>query len=171
MNKILIVVDMQNDFLTGSLANPDACTIIPNILAEELKDDYEYILFTMDTHDDNYFQTAEGRMLPIKHCIKGTHGQQVVEELTTINKPMGFQLKSTFGSLELAETIKGFDNVSEVTLVGTCTDICVISNAIILKTLLPELTVNVISDCCAGTTPENHAAALKTMKSCQINII
>jgi nicotinamidase/pyrazinamidase len=168
MSKALIVVDMQNDFLTGSLANPAACEIIPNIRLEENKDEYDFVIFTKDTHQSDYLQTPEGKHLPIEHCIEGTWGHQVTDELLTIHKHLVVLNKPTFGSLEL---YKMLEDVNEVTLVGTCTDICVVSNALILKAALPELVVNVKADCCAGTTPENHEAALKVMKSCQINII
>lgn len=168
MSKALIVIDMQNDFLTGNLANPDACEIIPNIRIEENKEDYDCIIFTRDTHNTNYLQTPEGKNLPIEHCIEGTWGHQIVDELLTVNKHLVTLNKPTFGSLELYKVV---EDCEEVTLVGTCTDICVVSNALILKAAMPELVVNVKADCCAGTTPENHKAALQVMQSCQINII
>lgn len=168
MSKALIVIDMQNDFLTGSLANPDACKIIPYIRLEENKDEYDCIIFTKDTHQPDYLQTPEGKQLPIEHCIEGTWGHQLTNELLSIRKHFVVLNKPTFGSLELSKLL---DDFNEVTLVGTCTDICVVSNALILKAALPELAVNVKADYCAGTTPENHEAALKVLKSCQINII
>lgn len=168
MSKILIVIDMQNDFLTGSLANPAACEIIPNIQTEASKEEYDGIIFTKDTHDSNYLSTPEGQKLPVEHCLKGTWGHRVVGELLNINKPIKMINKTTFGSLDLWKQLEGVD---EVTLVGTCTDICVVSNALILKAALPNLIINVIADCCAGSTDKNHEAALTIMRSCQINII
>lgn len=183
MKKITVVIDMQNDFLTGSLPNPDAVSIIPSILNEIKKSDF--VIYTRDTHGSDYFETQEGKKLPIKHCIKDTWGWEIVDELNPnsipeLNKTTSWCVvnKPTFGYVDiwknnvfstLMDTI-GQNNI-EVTFCGTCTDICVVSNALIVKSLYPELTVNVKADACAGLTPEKHKAALDVMSSCQINII
>ena len=183
MKKITIVIDMQNDFLTGALANPDAVSIIPSIL-EEIKT-ADYVVYTRDTHDSNYMETQEGKKLPVPHCINDTWGWQIVDELNpnsipNLNGKTSWSVvnKPTFGYVDiwkdyifstLMDTI-GQKNI-EVTFCGTCTDICVVSNALIVKSLYPELTVNVKADACAGLTAEKHKAALDVMSSCQINII
>ena len=165
--KTLIVVDMQNDFVHGPLGTPEARAIIPNI--KKKIDQYiehgDRVIFTRDTHATNaYLKTNEGRHLPIKHCIYGTKGWMVVDELdvTTcehINKP-------TFGWTY-------WDNYlfEEIELCGVCTDICVASNALMLKAMFSEINITVDANCCAGTTPENHKAALQVMKSCQIEVM
>lgn len=165
--KTLIVVDMQNDFLTGSLANPAAEAIIQNIKRkiEEYEHEGNEIIFTRDTHNADYLSTTEGKHLPIPHCIQGTYGWLVVDEL---NHPECRHInKKTFG-YRYWEYEGDFD---EVELVGTCTDICVISNALILKAQFPDAKITVDASCCAGVTPESHKAALTTMKMCQINVI
>jgi len=177
MRKILIVVDMQNDFVTGALGSEDAQKILPGVRAKidaYHKEDAE-VIFTRDTHGEDYMQTNEGKHLPVPHCIKGTDGWQICAELTdgitseykTVDKP-------TFGFLGwkdvlASETADGSD--LDIEMVGVCTDICVVSNALILKALYPEATVRVDAGCCAGVTPEAHAAALATMRSCQVDII
>ena len=169
--KILIVVDMQNDFVTGSLANPDAEAIIPGIAKKiaEYEKNGDRIIFTRDTHKANYLETPEGKALPVPHCINGTKGWLVVDELNHpecehINKP-------TFGYRYWEYDLGDMPKIDEIELVGTCTDICVLSNAIILKTQFPNVPITVDSSCCAGVTPEKHAAALEVMRSCQINVI
>jgi nicotinamidase-related amidase len=164
--KTLIVIDMQNDFVTGSLVNPAAEAIIPFIKAECESGKYDRIIFTQDTHRENYLETQEGKHLPIKHCIRGTEGWAVVPELrgfadNTIEK-------GQFGATQWMGIAFALND--EVTLVGTCTDICVISNALILKAFFPETKITVLAKGCAGLTPEKHAAALEVMKSCQINV-
>jgi len=170
MKKILIVVDMQNDFITGSLGSQQAEAILPAVKEkiEKYKKNGDAVMFTRDTHGGEYLDTQEGKCLPVVHCVKGTGGHMIADALNTegssiIDKP-------TFGSLELAEkAAKG--NYDEIELCGLCTDICVVSNAMILKARLPETMVTVDAACCAGTTEENHKAALLTMKSCQVNIV
>lgn len=166
---------MQNDFVTGSLANKDAEKIIPNIKNEIGSYKYEHIMFTRDTHNENYLSTPEGQSLPIKHCIWGTYGWQIHEGLLSsashYTPKVTFLNKPTFGTIGLLSHIESCGDFDEVVLCGTCTDICVISNALILKTLKPTLKVTVIADACAGLTPEKHNAALEVMKSCQINVI
>lgn len=168
--KILIVVDMQNDFVTGALANPVAKAIVPKIAKkiEKYKRKKDRIIFTRDTHNSDYLDTPEGEALPIPHCINGTWGWLVVDELSHpeckhINKP-------TFGYRYWEYDIYDGNDLTEIELVGTCTDICVISNALILKAVCPNIKISVDSSCCAGLTPEKHAAALEVMKSCQINV-
>lgn len=179
MKKITIVIDMQNDFLTGSLANPDAVNIIPSVLEEIKKADY--VMYTRDTHSKNYLKTQEGKNLPVPHCIEGTHGWQIVDELDPhsiadikmwhiVNKP-AFGDVNIWMDMYFADLVNWSGEGVEVTFCGTCTDICVVSNAMIVKSLYPELVVNVKADACAGLTPEKHKAALDVMSSCQINII
>lgn len=164
--KTLIVVDMQNDFINGSLGTPEAVAIVPNVKKkiEEYKARGDQIIYTRDTHFDNYLETNEGKHLPVEHCIKNTSGWHiadclVVEDCDCIDKV-------TFGWTKW----NGY-NFEEVELVGLCTDICVVSNALILKAMFPEINVTVDASCCAGVTPESHKAALLTMKMCQINVI
>ena len=179
MKKITIVIDMQNDFLTGALANPDAVNIIPSVL-EQIKS-ADYVMYTRDTHSENYLETQEGKNLPVPHCVIGTHGWQIVDELDPNNiadiKMWHIVNKPTFGYVNIWMDMYFDDLVNwngeavEVTFCGTCTDICVVSNAMIVKSLYPELVVNVKADACAGLTPEKHQSALDVMSSCQINII
>ena len=167
--KVLVVVDMQNDFIDGSLGTKEAESIVSNVskkIADCRKEGYK-VYFTRDTHSQKYLDTQEGRNLPVIHCIKGTDGWQINSSLDysedeVINKP-------AFGSLELAELIKK-DDPEEITLIGLCTDICVISNAMILKAALPEVKISVVENCCAGVTPESHKNALEAMKMCQITV-
>ncbi len=170
MKKLLIVVDMQNDFVTGTLGTNEAENIVSNVKlkVEEYKKNFHNIIFTRDTHMENYLESLEGKNLPIMHCIKGTKGHEIIDELDT----NGYKIieKPSFGSLELAE-LTAKDNYDEIELCGLCTDICVISNAIILKAKLPETKISVDQNCCAGVSVDTHNAAIKTMKMCQINII
>ena len=165
--KTLIVVDMQNDFVDGALGTKEAEEIIENVKNKinEYYENGDKIIFTRDTHFDNYLETNEGKNLPIKHCVKDSDGWQIVEGLEVenaiyINKP-------TFGYTEWSKYELG----DEIEIIGLCTDICVVSNALIIKALYPEANVTVDSKCCAGVTPETHEAALKTMKMCQVNVI
>ena len=165
--KTLIVVDMQNDFIDGALGTKEAQAIVPNVKKkiEEYKARGDEIIFTRDTHFDGYLETNEGKHLPVKHCIRGTHGWQVSDD---IGNGVGYEVidKITFGY----DGWDGFD-FEEVELVGLCTDICVVSNALILKAQFPKINITVDASCCAGVTPESHKAALTTMKMCQINVI
>lgn len=169
--KILIVVDMQNDFVTGVLANPAAQAIIPNIAKKikEYQKNGDKVIFTRDTHTPDYLNTLEGKNLPIPHCIYGTYGWLVVEEL---NYPECHHInKTTFGYPHWRYEIDDATNeITDIELVGTCTDICVISNALLLKAAFPRIPISVDSSCCAGLTPEKHEAALDVMHSCQINV-
>lgn len=167
--KHFVVVDMQNDFCTGALANKDAVAIIPRIKAElqAAKAEEASIIFTRDTHADNYMETGEGKHLPVKHCVKDTEGWQVVPELMEeTDENTLFIDKTHFGFDNWAEYVKEGD---EVVICGTCTDICVVSNALALKAI-EGVEVTVIADCCAGLTKESHEAALKVMECCQCNI-
>ncbi len=164
--KTLIVVDMQNDFITGSLGSKDAEAIVP-LVKEKIEKFDGRIIFTRDTHGEDYLKTQEGRKLPVEHCIKGTEGWQICDEL----KPYAKEIldKETFGSMNLPELID--ENCDEIELCGLCTDICVISNAMILKAAFPEKTVRVDGKCSAGVSTESHENALSAMKAVQIEII
>ena len=170
MKRLLIVVDMQNDFVTGSLGSPLAQQIVPPVKAkiEEYKKSGDKIVFTRDTHSADYLTTQEGKYLPVTHCVEGTDGHLIIGELDVSGCDV-FD-KPTFGSLELAELV-GEGDYGEVEICGLCTDICVVSNALILKAQLPETKITVDAACCAGVTEESHLAALLTMKMCQVDII
>lgn len=171
MKNVLIVVDMQKDFIDGALGTKEAEAIVDNV-AEFVKAFDGEVVFTRDTHFDNYMETQEGKNLPVPHCIKGTDGWQIDRKLVAL-KPNGMKLfdKLTFGSVELAEYLKAEKELESITLVGLCTDICVISNALLLKAYLPETPIKVVEKCCAGVTPESHKNALEAMKMCQIQIV
>ena len=166
--KYLIVVDMQVDFITGSLGSGMAAAIVPNVV-EKVKGFDGKVIFTRDTHFEDYLQTQEGAKLPVPHCVKDTDGWQVCEELLPyVNKVVD---KLTFGSVDLPQVIKDYDEpIDEIELCGLCTDICVISNAMILKASFPEVPITVDATCCAGVTAESHSTALQAMKSVQIEI-
>ena len=172
--KILIVIDMQNDFITGPLGTPEAQAIVPNVkkkIEGYRKNGYK-IIFTRDTHGMFYLDTAEGKKLPVEHCIKDTDGWQIGIEVTTDNYK--FIDKTSFGYADWKEIFPDYYYKSEndkIELIGVCSDICVISNALILKATYPEVDITVDASCCAGSTPEKHKAALDVMKSCQINVI
>lgn len=174
MKKILIVVDMQNDFVDGALGSSEAVAIVDNVV-KKIKNFDGDIYATYDTHFENYMDTNEGKNLPVPHCIKGTDGWKLndkVQEALNVKKYEKIE-KITFGSVDLPEIIKkNYDiNDMEIELVGLCTDICVVSNALLLKANFPEITVKVDASCCAGVTPDSHIASLTTMKMCQINVI
>lgn len=181
--KILCVIDMQNDFISGSLGTEDAMAIVPNVAKKilDFKEEDGYIFCTMDTHYNYYPTTQEGRKLPVSHCVRMTPGwlihEEIVKALDTKRKIMPKIItKDSFGSVELADTIESLnynrnETVDEVILIGLCTDICVISNAMLLKSQLPEIEITVDASCCAGVTKESHNNALKAMKQCQINVI
>ncbi len=178
MSKKLIVVDLQNDFVDGSLGTKEAQAIIPNVKKkiEHYKKLIDgQILFTRDTHYDDYLFTNEGKHLPIEHCKYNTHGWQIKDDLDCFAYDCGGGVcsldKETFGLLDWRFPIWEDEDIDRIELVGLCTDICVISNALILKATYPEANIVVDASCCAGTTPENHKAALTVMKSCQINVI
>ena len=172
--KILIVVDMQHDFVDGTLGSDAARAIVPNVLAKI--DTYEKeknpVIFTRDTHQENYLETQEGRNLPVPHCIQGTPGWQILESLHSQHHAKVD--KVTFGSSELPQVLDqtyGAYQIEAIELIGLCTDICVISNAMVLKAFFPETPIVVDSACCAGVSEESHRNALEAMKVCQIQVI
>ena len=170
MKKALILIDLQNDFIDGALGTPEAEAIVPAVL-EKLRNYPPAAVFaTMDTHGPEYLSTQEGRRLPVEHCIKGTKGWLLREEIAEKLTEARIFEKPTFGSLRLAEALKAEPELEEVELVGLCTDICVVSNALLLKAFLPEIAITVDPACCAGVTPEKHLAALETLRSCQIAV-
>lgn len=174
-DKILIVVDMQNDFITGSLGTKEAEKIVESV-KEKVKSFDGDIIFTRDTHCEDYLSTQEGKNLPVEHCIKGTNGWEIHPELDKIRVELNSPVfdKITFGSRELAEKLyqmNSVNKINEIVLIGICTDICVISNALTIKAFLPEISISVDSACCAGVTPESHENALNAMKMCQIKIL
>ncbi|MBQ8504494.1 MAG: cysteine hydrolase [Clostridia bacterium] len=168
--KVLIVVDMQNDFIDGALGTNEAVKIVP-FVKEKIglyRKNGDTVIFTRDTHEENYMDTVEGKNLPVPHCIRNTEGREISKELDTgdckiIDKP-------TFGSTELAEYLKSLTDIEEIELIGLCTDICVISNTLLIKAAMPETKICVDSSCCAGVTPESHENALNAMKMCHIEI-
>ena len=174
MNRYLIVVDMQNDFIDGALGTKEAQGIVSRV-TDEAEDFDGTVIFTRDTHHRNYLDTQEGKKLPVPHCIEGEQGWEICDALEklrlsgncpTYNKP-------SFGSLDLAFDLQrehAKQPIDEIELIGLCTDICVISNALLLNAFLPEVKISVKQDCCAGVTPESHSAALTAMATCQIEI-
>lgn len=171
MKKVLVVVDMQKDFIDGALGTKEAVAIVDDV-AETIKSFDGEVVFTRDTHFENYMETQEGKNLPVPHCIKDTDGWQLDKKLEVLRTDdMKVFDKLTFGSVELAAYLKENKELEQVTLVGLCTDICVISNALLIKANLPEVEIRVIEKCCAGVTPQSHANALEAMKMCQIQIV
>lgn len=183
--KLLVVVDMQNDFIDGSLGTKEAQAIVPKVVDRIKNGGYDTIVATVDVHfDEDYLETQEGKLLPVKHCINGTNGvklnedvQQALKEFSKahINNKFITLDKHTFGEINLPHCIDDLllrkdEIISEIDIIGLCTDICVVNNAMILKAAYPEVKITVHSDCCAGSTPEMHDAALRTMQSCQIQI-
>lgn len=171
MKDLLIVVDMQNDFVSGSLGTEEAKKIVSNVV-DVIKNFDGDIYFTRDTHEEDYLETQEGKNLPVKHCIKNTEGWEIIDELKGFVKDNVID-KVTFGSKELVEKLDKINNaegIKSITLVGLCTDICVISNALMLKGFMPEVPIKVIADACAGVTPESHERALESMKTCQVSV-
>lgn len=169
--KYLVVVDMQNDFIDGALGSEEAVKIVPNVKAK-IEGFEGRIIYTRDTHQEDYLETQEGANLPVKHCIEGTDGWQIKDCLTT--EDMVVFDKVTFGSVELGTYLKECaekEDIESITFIGLCTDICVISNAMLTKAFLPEVKLIVDSKCCAGVSVETHDNALKAMKVCQIEII
>jgi len=173
MKNILLVIDMQNDFIDGVLGTQEARYIVPHVL-EKIKDFDGDIWFTQDTHFENYPETQEGKHLPVSHCIKGSDGWELHPEVAVLCLERGAHgiEKSSFGSKDLPQELqKNYPKgITSITLIGLCTDICVISNALLLKAFFPETPIIVDSFCCAGVTPDGHRNALKAMKTCQIII-
>ena len=169
---VLIVVDMQNDFIDGALGTAEAVAIVPNVVAK-IRDFDGLVLATRDTHEQNYLQTQEGKNLPVEHCIRGTKGWEIQSDIAALiqEEPVD---KPTFGSRNLAEKLVEIHEknaIDSITLIGLCTDICVISNAMTIKAFLPEVPIIVDASCCAGVTPQSHEQALEAMKVCQIQVI
>ena len=172
MKKVLVVIDMQNDFIDGALGTAEAVGIVDKVVKKIRNYPADCIYATRDTHGEDYLETSEGRYLPVKHCIKGTMGWEIRKEVAQ-TMPQALVIdKPTFGSEELVQRLleesKGEE--IEIELVGLCTDICVVTNALLLKTKLPETKIKVDAACCAGVTPESHEAALLTMKMCQVEV-
>lgn len=172
---ILVVVDMQNDFVSGVLGTPEAVSIVPRVVSRVAEGIArgEKIFFTRDTHTEDYLNTQEGKKLPVPHCIRGSEGWEIIDQLkdytvtcSTLNKP-------TFGGVALAEKLYALNEngrVGKITFIGLCTDICVISNVLLTKACLPEVEIAVDASCCAGVTPESHRTALAAMKACQVTV-
>lgn len=171
MKTLLIVVDMQNDFVSGALGTAEARAILPAVNARIAG--AERVLFTLDTHGPDYMDTQEGRNLPVPHCVRGSWGHALADGLTVPPEAETLE-KPTFGAVALGELVRSrFEagEIDSVELIGLCTDICVISNALLLKAYCTELPVRVDAACCAGVTPESHARALEAMKQCQVQVI
>jgi len=171
MQEVLVVVDMQNDFIDGPLGSEAARAIVPAVV-KKVEGFKGLVFFTKDTHYDNYYLTQEGINLPVPHCIKGYKGWRIISELNALRKTEPIE-KNTFGGEALAYKLReenARDGISKITFVGVCTDICVISNALLVKAFLPEAEIVVDAACCAGVTKESHEIALKAMKACQIKI-
>lgn len=172
--KYLIIVDMQKDFVYGCLGSEEAKRIVPDVL-KKAKEFDGTVIFTKDTHREDYLQTQEGEKLPVPHCIYLSDGWKLVKELEDLQRQLDCPVyeKETFGCLKLAEDLKAENDkqsVESIELCGVCTDICVVSNALLLKAYMPEVPIYVDEVCCAGVTPEKHKNALETMRSCQITI-
>lgn len=174
MKKILVVVDMQKDFVDGALGTKEAVAIVDNVVNKINGHDGD-IFVTYDTHFENYMETSEGKKLPVPHCIKGTDGWKLNDKVQAALDAKTYTEveKITFGSVDLPQLVKKAvgDGEFEIELVGLCTDICVVSNALLLKATFPEVAISVDASCCAGVTPDTHNAALATMKMCQINVV
>lgn len=168
--KLLIVIDMQNDFIDGALGTKEAVAIVPAVAQKikKVRAEGGTVVFTRDTHQSNYLKTQEGKNLPVVHCVKETEGWKISSKLE-VGESRIFD-KPSFGSMELADYVATLNDLEEIELVGLCTGICVISNAFILKAKLPEVKISVDASCCACVTPESHKTALAAMKLCQINV-
>ena len=172
MRKLLVVVDMQKDFVDGALGTNEAEQIVPAVVEKIRSYDIKDVFVTYDTHQENYMDTQEGHNLPVKHCVEGTEGWELNAAVKEAVAGAAIVKKPTFGSTELAEQIKAIAEKEEIEieLIGLCTDICVVSNALVLKAFMPEVHISVDASCCAGVTPQKHEAALETMRSCQIEV-
>lgn len=172
MQNVLVVIDMQNDFIDGALGTKEAEAIVPNV-KEKIETFDGVVLYTRDTHTETYMQTQEGRNLPVAHCIKGTKGWEIRPELEELRKTPAID-KVTFGSSQLPEKLLELHKetpIKSITFVGLCTDICVISNVMVTKAFLPEIELIVDASCCAGVTPQSHKNALEAMKVCQVKVV
>ena len=173
MRKILIVIDMQNDFIDAALGTKEAVKIVDAVKEKIRSYPAEDVIATMDTHGENYMETQEGKYLPVPHCIKGSNGWQIRSDIAELLSDAKIYEKPTFGSTALAADLKAISEKEEIELelIGLCTDICVVSNALLLKAAMPEVKISVDAGCCTGVTPEKHLAALETMRSCQIQVV
>ena len=173
MRKILIVIDMQNDFIDAALGTKEAAAIVEAVKEKILSYPAADVFATMDTHTENYMETQEGKYLPVPHCIKGSEGWQIRPDIAGLLTGAKIYEKPTFGSTALAADLKEMSEKEEIELelIGHCTDICVVSNALLMKATMPEVKITVDASCCAGVTPEKHLAALETMRSCQVQVI
>lgn len=179
--KILVVIDMQNDFITGSLGTPEAEATVPRVVEKIRSWTGGPVYATQDTHFPNYMETQEGRILPVVHCIQGTEGWKIESSVRAAltegagrNESVLYLTKATFGSRDLAEVLvqrRKEEPIEEIVLIGLCTDICVISNALVLKAFLPEVPITVDAACCAGVNPDSHRNALDAMRMCQIGVV
>jgi nicotinamidase-related amidase len=169
--KLLVVVDMQKDFVDGSLGTPEAQAIVDKVVekVKSYKESGDQVIFTMDTHEANYLETSEGKNLPVEHCIRETAGWKLIPKLRPLTADTKIIQKPTFGSTQLSYLV-AIGDYEEIELVGLCTDVCVISNALLLKATVPETPITVDASCCAGVTPQSHKTALDAMKMCQIII-
>ena len=173
MRKLLIVIDMQNDFIDAALGTAEAVGIVENVKEKIRSYQVNDVIATMDTHGEDYMQTQEGKYLPVPHCIRGSEGWQIRPDIAALLEGAKIYEKPTFGSMKLARDLKALAEEEEIELelIGLCTDICVVSNALLLKAAMPECGISVDAACCAGVTPEKHLAALETMRSCQVQIV
>ena len=173
MRKLLLVIDMQNDFIDAALGTKEAVAIVDAVKEKIRSCPAEDVIATMDTHGENYIDTQEGKYLPVPHCIKGSDGWQIRPDIAELLTEAKIYEKPTFGSIAMAADLKALSEKEEIELelVGLCTDICVVSNALLLKACMPEVKISVDAACCAGVTPEQHLAALETMRSCQIRVV
>lgn len=170
--KILVVIDMQNDFIDGALGTKEAEEIVSRVI-DQIKKFEGRVIATRDTHETNYLETAEGQKLPVVHCVRNTLGWEIQSDIAALVKERPVD-KPVFGSIDLGNLLKAYhqqEAIESITLIGVCTDICVISNALILKACLPEVPIIVDASCCAGVTPETHTQALNAMKVCQIDVV
>lgn len=175
MSKYLVVIDMQNDFIDGSLGTEQAQAILPAVI-DRVRGFKGPVMFTRDTHDEDYLETQEGKHLPVPHCIKDTDGWQLQKDLNAYAVEHHCLIfdKPSFGAVGLAGCVNGINRmtpIDEIEMIGVCTDICVISNALLLKSVLPETVMTVDASLCAGSTPEGHRKALDVMKTCHVNVI
>ena len=173
MRKLLVVIDMQKDFIDGALGTPEAERIVPRVLEKIASYAPGDVFATMDTHGEDYLNTQEGHLLPVTHCVRGTPGWELQPEIRERLRGATVIEKPTFGSIALGERLLAISREEEIeiTFIGLCTDICVVSNALICRALMPEVTMYADVSCCAGVTPEKHRAAVETMRSCQIRIL
>jgi nicotinamidase-related amidase len=170
--KVLLVIDMQNDFIDGALGTKEAVAIVPNVI-KKIKEFDGVVYATRDTHEENYLDTQAGKNLPVKHCVRGSKGWQIQKDIQALLKTEPID-KPTFGSVKLGELLvkeNEKEKIESITLVGLCTDICVISNAMVAKANFPEVPIYVDAACCAGVTPESHERALAAMGPCQIHVV